>query len=228
MDLQIFLISVLIILYSFISTVLADACEVQMAGHDFSCSTTPAKTLRCWGNDNYGQLGYELFGDKTIGDEPFEMGSYLAEAKLGSTHELFYWTTSGLFSCALLNPSDVKCWGLGFSGRNGQGDTNHIGDANFEMGDYLDVVNFGTSFWVLTIQSGYTHSCVLFTALSIKCWGENTLGSLGYGDGNDRGDNPMEMGDYLPLVDVGSGLIIGEVRPALGFLPFYYFVLYFD
>jgi alpha-tubulin suppressor-like RCC1 family protein len=39
----------------------------------------------------------------------------------------------------------------------------------------------------------------------LKCWGENYNGTLGLGDRDDRGDNPGEMGDSLPAVNLGTG-----------------------
>jgi hypothetical protein len=36
----------------------------------------------------------------------------------------------------------------------------------------------------------------------LKCWGNNTNGQLGLGDTAARGDNPNEMGDNLPAVDL--------------------------
>lgn len=48
-----------------------------------------------------------------------------------------------------------------------------------------------------------------FTGL--KCWGTGDQGQLGLGDGNHSGDMGGEMGDYLPFVNVGSGLEVIEV-----------------
>ena len=50
--------------------------------------------------------------------------------------------------------------------------------------------------------------CVLLDNNSTKCWGKNTNGFLGLGDTLDRGDQPGEMGDNLPTVDLGTVIII--------------------
>ncbi|MFN3198297.1 MAG: fibrinogen-like YCDxxxxGGGW domain-containing protein [Bradymonadia bacterium] len=47
-------------------------------------------------------------------------------------------------------------------------------------------------------------TCALFDDGQVKCWGDNGHGSLGLGDGNDRGDNVNEMGNNLPYVDLGE------------------------
>ena len=41
---------------------------------------------------------------------------------------------------------------------------------------------------------------------SVKCWGLNDVGQLGYGDTIQRGDGAGEMGDALPAVAVGNNI----------------------
>ena len=48
-------------------------------------------------------------------------------------------------------------------------------------------------------------TCALLEGAAINCWGSNA-GSLGIGDVEDRGDDPFEMGDQLPPVELGAAL----------------------
>ena len=47
--------------------------------------------------------------------------------------------------------------------------------------------------------------CVLLDDGRVKCWGFNWEGQLGLGDTVNRGDQPGEIGDQLPAVDLGAG-----------------------
>ena len=47
-------------------------------------------------------------------------------------------------------------------------------------------------------------TCARFGDGTLKCWGYNIYGQLGYGDTAHRGDGPGEMGDALPAVDLGT------------------------
>ena len=56
----------------------------------------------------------------------------------------------------------------------------------------------------LQVAAGEGHTCAIQTNGSVKCWGANWVGQLGYGDSTDRGDNAGEMGTDLPIVDLGT------------------------
>ena len=49
------------------------------------------------------------------------------------------------------------------------------------------------------------NSCVIGIQ-GLKCWGYNLYGPLGYENTADRGSSTNEMGDYLPYVNLGTGL----------------------
>ena len=69
--------------------------------------------------------------------------------------------------------------------------------------DVLPVVNLG-SFLVSDFMVGIGFTCALSTNYEIKCFGSGSNGKLGYGDRNNRGNEAKEMGDRLPIVDIGS------------------------
>ena len=46
---------------------------------------------------------------------------------------------------------------------------------------------------------------------TLKCWGRNTYGELGLGDTANRGDDPNEMGDSLPVVVLAGSGVWGTV-----------------
>jgi hypothetical protein len=57
----------------------------------------------------------------------------------------------------------------------------------------------------LSVAVGEIHSCALLEDHTVKCWGANVAGALGYGDTKVRGGSSAEMGDALPGVDLGTG-----------------------
>ncbi|KAJ1469546.1 hypothetical protein T484DRAFT_1851333 [Baffinella frigidus] len=64
----------------------------------------------------------------------------------------------------------------------------------------------------LSISSGHSHNCALLDDATIKCWGYNNHGQLGYGHTSNIGDgidstggSGDEMGKDLAAVDLGAG-----------------------
>src|SRR5262249_42554665 len=104
-----------------------------------------------------------------------------------------------------LDNGRVKCWGGNFEGSLGLGNNQPHGTQPSEMGDGLPYVDLGTGRTAKAIAAGHEHTCVLLDNDKVKCWGEGTRGALGLGTNKSRGDDPNEMGDTLPYVDLGTG-----------------------
>jgi alpha-tubulin suppressor-like RCC1 family protein len=109
-------------------------------------------------------------------------------------------------TCALLQDGSVKCWGGNMMGQLGLGDTVNRGDQPNQMGDNLPAVDLGTGKTAIAIRAHLYKNCALLSDKNIKCWGMNDEGELGVGDIYHRGDEPNEMGDNLPAIDLGAAM----------------------
>jgi alpha-tubulin suppressor-like RCC1 family protein len=173
-----------------------------VAGSDHSCALLDDRTVKCWGGNLFGQLGVGDITDR--GDGPGEMGNNLPAVDLGTGRTATAISAGLLHSCALLDNDIVKCWGSNVSGELGQGDIASRGDATGEMGNNLAAVNLGTGRTATAITAGNFYTCALLDNGTVKCWGYNSYGQLGQGDTTNRGDGAGEMGNNLPVVDLGT------------------------
>eukprot|EP01083_Nonionella_stella_P108881 316976_1 len=66
------------------------------------------------------------------------------------------------------------------------------------------------------IALGAFHACALLPTSKVKCWGYGIYGQLGYGNMDNIGDGPGEMGTNLQEVDLGLGVTVTVIQIALG------------
>ena len=178
------------------------------AGH--ACAILDGGAVKCWGANAVGQLG---LGDTNArGDQPGEMGDSLPTVALGTGRTAVAISAASGFTCVVLDNGAVKCWGGNVRGRLGLGDTAARGDGPGEMGDDLPAIELGTGRTAVAIGTAsdvgldiWSHACALLDDGAVKCWGVNDTGQLGLGDTVTRGDQPGEMGDSLPSVQLGFG-----------------------
>ncbi|MFN3200732.1 MAG: fibrinogen-like YCDxxxxGGGW domain-containing protein [Bradymonadia bacterium] len=177
---------------------------VQMSsGYYHTCALLDDASVKCWGQNGFGQLGT---GDtNSRGDSPNEMGDNLLPVDLGTGRTAVQVSVGLYHACAVLDDGKVKCWGHNSYGQLGQGNTTRRGDNAGEMGDALAYAEIGTGRTVVQLVSGNYHNCAILDDASVKCWGFNTPGNLGYEDADHRGDGSNEMGDNLPVVNLGTG-----------------------
>jgi len=175
-------------------------------GRDHTCVLLEGGKVKCFGGNDFGELG---LGDiKWRGVVAGEMGDDLPFVDLGAGAEVVQLRTAASFSCARLSTGVVKCWGRNFHGALGQGDAENRGDAPGEMGDSLPAVDLGPGAEATWLTVGSEHACVLLEGGAVKCWGDNDSGQLGLGDQLHRGDEPGEMGDALPALNLGPDELI--------------------
>jgi alpha-tubulin suppressor-like RCC1 family protein len=174
-------------------------------GTEYTCVLLDDDSVKCWGRGHVGQLGNEKTEDR--GDEDGETGDSFAKVDLGTNRTATAIAAGNFHTCAILDNSSIKCWGLNDSGQLGIGDTGNRGDGSHasglvQMGDRLPIVDLGAGRTARAISAGDRHTCVVLDNTYVKCWGENSYGQLGLGDNSTRGDNSSEMGDNLPVISL--------------------------
>jgi alpha-tubulin suppressor-like RCC1 family protein len=165
-------------------------------GESHTCAILDDDTIKCWGGGNY--IGY---GDTTQREAP----DATAVVNLGSGRTAKALSLGNGHTCAILDDDTLKCWGYGGQGQLGTGDTSWRGHTAGEMGDALLAINLGSGRTAKVVSAGYQHNCAILDDDTLKCWGVNSYSQLGYGDTNNRGDAAGEMGDALLAINLGTG-----------------------
>ena len=147
---------------------------VQISGGGaHTCALTSGKTILCWGQNTYGQLGlgtnYVLDENNPVpvmdGDGSTTPLANIVQVSAGENH-----------TCALTSGGEVWCWGDGSSGRLGY-------SSNFSTKYPVRVVNASGSSTplgnIVQISSGGEHNCALTSGGNVYCWGKGANGRLG-------------------------------------------------
>jgi hypothetical protein len=140
-----------------------------VTGQLHACALLNDHSVKCWGQNGYGQLGYGDTRDR--GSAPADMGSALPTVDLGTGHTATKIAAGAYNTCAILDDSTLKCWGL--SPLNGQPSKDAIGVAPGEMGDNLPPLNFGGR-KVLNVGFGSRAACASLDDNTIWCWTDTT------------------------------------------------------
>jgi alpha-tubulin suppressor-like RCC1 family protein len=134
---------------------------VVSSGGYHSCVLLPDRTLRCWGRNNFGQLG----------DGTFSHSSVLVAVR-GLSGAVTRVGTGAEFSCALIENGSVQCWGSDFTGQLGDGPNSSISTVPVNV---TGITNASE------IALGGFHACATLADRTVRCWGRNADGQLGDG-----------------------------------------------
>jgi cysteine-rich repeat protein len=177
-------------------------------GNETSCALGYNAGIKCWGYGAVGSLGNGKRDN--VGDAPGELGMALAPIDLEGDPNVFA-VAVGMWHACMATLGGVRCWGYNADGELGLGDTDNRGDDPGEMGSALPFVDLGTNFFPTGIAAGYFSTCAVSTYATLKCWGANYQGQLGLGDTQYRGNLSGQMGNALPVVDLGTNVMVKDV-----------------
>lgn len=199
----------------------------QLVGRQyFYCALFESGRVKCWGHNGYGQLGLNDNSSafqtaaagypQNRGDEPGEMGSALPFLQFPGGQSVKQVSAGVYHACAILADSSLRCWGANYVGQLGTGSTQSWAHSPGFPLSSVPAVDLGTGRTAVQILATNEYSCALLDNAAIKCWGYNSVGQLGLGDTDDRGDGPGEMGDALPAVNLGTAKVVSSLSVGAG------------
>ena len=136
------------------------------AGYEHTCALTDSGGVKCWGRNNYGQLGDGTTYRRLKPVDVVGLTSGVAAISAGYDH-----------TCAVSDSGGAKCWGYNQSGQ--------LGDGTF-ISRPMPVDVIGLTSGTAGISAGCDHTCAVTDTGGAKCWGYNQYGELGDGTTHRR------------------------------------------
>lgn len=197
-----------------------------VAGDAFTCALLVGGTVRCWGHNSSGQLGYGH--TENVGDEPGEMPP--PDIDVGG--EVVQIAAGEARTCALLKTGAVRCWGISWV----DPDLDPIGDDPGDMPP-PDVLVTGT---FTQIHAAKHEACVVRDDGTVACWtgdmipherpfggvvvelsgyicarmNDGAARCLGYNDYGQKGyGHTKYVGDPVQAGDIPVGGLVTRIAP---------------
>lgn len=132
-------------------------------GHGSACAVLADRTAKCWGTNEFGQLG--------TGQQAGQGSAMLPPTAVAGLTDVVSIGAGRVVTCALIGDGTVKCWGTGAAG-DGTGGTR------------LTPVTVLTSAarplrGAKALAVGAAHACAVVATGEVYCWGANASKQLG-------------------------------------------------
>ena len=178
----------------------AGATQVD-GGVYFTCARLADGTVRCWGDNEVGQLGNGTHDDA---DLPTTVLGPDGSSPLTGVRQI---STGDRHACARLADGTVACWGRNVYGQLGDGSATERTHAVVVHG----VGNVGTLTGISQISLGAFTSCARTTTGQARCWGDGDHGQLGHGTESGYQPTPVVVQNRA-----GTGPLTGVAQVSLG------------
>ncbi|WP_413580991.1 Ig-like domain-containing protein [Bdellovibrio sp. HCB288] len=131
------------------------------AGNNYACGITTDQRIKCWGS----------FASLSVGDGLVNLRDNPAMADSGQNYKQISFGST--LACGIDSFDRLKCWG--------NGTTASIGDGSSGVGVVRTspiVLDRGLTFKMVAV--GNMYGCAITTDDTVKCWGRNADGVLGF------------------------------------------------
>src|SRR5206468_541092 len=135
-----------------------------------TCALPGDGTVRCWGQNDYGQLGNGT--SDPVPDSPSTFNPTPVTVS-GITTAVAI-SAGGWYTCAVLRDGTVRCWGDNNWGQLGNGSP----EGTTSTIPAAPATGITTA---IATSAGAEHNCVLLRDGTVRCWGNNNFGRVGVG-----------------------------------------------
>ncbi len=164
--------------------------------HTCAIASAPVPTAVCWGIEQRGVLGNGVMTGPNLKEPTTVFG--LRSPPAGGPGGPLQLAAGFVHTCVVLTSGEVECWGAGFEGQLGIGNT-------LDRDIPTPVIGLPTSFFdVSAVSEGGQTGCALTQALDAACWG--TYVGDGTGNARDSARTPPKVPTGLAQV---SGSYVG-------------------
>jgi alpha-tubulin suppressor-like RCC1 family protein len=155
------------------------------AGGRHTCALTREGGVKCWGENQSGQLGDGTLADHPAPVDVVGLNGIATAVAAGAGH-----------TCALIDSGAVQCWGWDAAGQLGDGKT---------LDNKIPVNVKGLDATITAVAAGYKHTCALTEDGEMRCWGLNAAGQLGDGTTTTSGSPVSVVGLGSPVLSLSAG-----------------------
>jgi alpha-tubulin suppressor-like RCC1 family protein len=152
-------------------------------GYNHACALVSDGSMRCWGDNAYGQLG-----------NPSVATGSSVPVTVSGINSATAFITGAFHTCAVMADRTLSCWGQNEQGQVGDG-TRTNASAPVTVAGLTGVAAVG---------GGGVHTCAALTNGTVWCWGENEFGQLGDGT-NFSATTPVQVSGITGAVAVSLG-----------------------
>ena len=143
---------------------IAAADKISMAGGNLGCLLTAADEVICWGQSPWGGVG--LTSPSNTWDAGYR--PQVIDVPAGDYTDI---ATAYTHACALNAAGDIYCWGEGWDGQ--------LGDGNSTSSTTPVLVSRPVGVTFNSVAAGAYFTCATTTANDAYCWGTGANGRLG-------------------------------------------------
>jgi alpha-tubulin suppressor-like RCC1 family protein len=165
------------------------------AGGEHTCVLQVRGTVRCFGSNEFGQLGSNNSSTGAFTGGQLVQGIDSAVAIAAGDHH----------TCALLVNGTVRCWGANHSRQLGDETTQErrtpVGVPGIVVGQAVGIV------------AGGAYTCVLGVRGDVRCWGDNSQGQLGDNSFIDRPEPVAVQRATRTVKTFLEGLVVTATAP---------------